>query len=385
VSFADSIEEALAELERDGLFRTERRVESSQGTEIILHGRPVLCFCSNNYLGLAGHPALQAAVRKALPHDGVGAGASRLISGSMEAHRLAESALASFCEMPEAALFSSGYAANLGTIQALLDREDVVFSDALNHASLIDGCRLSRAQLHVYRHRDVDHLAALLQRHRPSGRRALIVSDSLFSMDGVSAPLRELRLLADRHDAGLLVDEAHALGVLGPGGRGLAAEAGIEADVLIGTLGKAFGAAGAFAAASPSVVTLIRNRARSYVFSTAPSPALSAAVARATELVREASQARASLRKHSTYLRKELASLGYAVPSTGFHILPILVGDNRRTMDLCARLLEHGVFVQGIRPPTVPPGTARLRLTPMATHSRAQVERAIEVFRRVAG
>ncbi len=385
MSFADSIQEALAELERSGLFRTERQVQSSQGTEIILHGRPVLCFCSNNYLGLADHPAMQAAVRKALPHDGVGAGSSRLISGSMEAHRQAEAALASFCEMPEAAFFSSGYAANVGAIQALVSPGDVVFSDALNHASLIDGCRLSRARVHVYRHRDVDHLAALLKLQRPSGRRALIVSDTLFSMDGVTAPLRELRLLADKHEAGLFLDEAHALGVLGPGGRGLAAEAGIQADVLIGTLGKAFGGAGAFAAASPSVVTLIRNRARSYVFSTAPAPAVCAAAVRATELVRDASQARASLRKHATRLRKELGSLGYSVPSTGSHIIPILIGDNRRTMDLCARLLEHGVFVQGIRPPTVAPGTARLRLTPMATHSPAQIDRAIEAFRAVAG
>jgi 8-amino-7-oxononanoate synthase len=301
----------------------------------------------------------------------------------MEPHREAESALASFCEMPEAALFSSGYAANLGTVQALVSGEDVVFSDALNHASLIDGCRLSRAQVHVYRHRDVDHLATLLKRHRSSGRRALVVSDTLFSMDGVVAPLRELRRLADQHNAGLLLDEAHALGVLGPGGRGLAAEQEVQPDVLIGTLGKAFGLAGAFAAAQPSLISWIRNRARSYVFSTAPSPALCAAAVRATELVRDASQARASLRKNTARLRKEIAALGYSVPPGASHIIPIMLGDNRSTMDLCARLLEHGVFVQGIRPPTVPKGTARLRLTPMATHSDLQIDRAVQAFRAV--
>jgi 8-amino-7-oxononanoate synthase len=325
-----------------------------------------------------------AASEASARQDGVGAGASRLITGTMDAHEEAELAFAEFIQAPAAALFSTGYAANVGTVQALVGPGDAVFSDALNHASLIDGCRLSRATVHVYSHRDVQQLESLMREHRPRAGRALIITDSLFSMDGVRAPLRDLATLASSFDAGLLVDEAHALGVLGPAGRGLAAAEGIEPDVIVGTLGKAFGVAGAFVAASEDIVSLVRNRARSFVYSTAPPPMNARAAIAALGLVREADAARATLLAHADRLRSELRKQGFDVPNDDSHILPVLVGDNDRTMQLSAKLLDRGIFVQGIRPPTVPEGTARLRVTPMATHRPEHIERAIGAFASLA-
>jgi 8-amino-7-oxononanoate synthase len=302
----------------------------------------------------------------------------------MDAHREAELAFADFLGASDAALFSSGYAANVGALQALVGPGDAVFSDALNHASLIDGCRLSRASIHVYAHRDPEHLESLLREHRSRARRALIITDSLFSMDGVTAPLRDVATLARSFDAGLLVDEAHALGVFGPNGRGLSAAVGIEPDVVVGTLGKSFGVAGAFVAASQEVVELIRNRARSFVYSTAPPPMVARAAIAALRLVREADDARATLLRNAEDLRTGLRTLGFDVPNENSQILPVLIGDNERTMQLSAKLLDRGVFVQGIRPPTVPAGTARLRLTPMATHRPEHIEQAIDAFASLA-
>jgi 8-amino-7-oxononanoate synthase len=277
-------------------------------------------------------------------------------------------------------LFGSGYAANVGTIQALLGPGDAIFSDALNHASLIDGCRLSRARVHIYRHADPEHLSAMLRAHRPQARAALVVSESLFSMDGDVPPLRDIAALARSHEAGLLVDEAHALGVLGPEGRGLCTAEDVDADLRVGTLGKAFGLSGAFIAGDPEVLHLIQNRARSFVFSTAPPPALAAAAVAAADLVEEADAARATLRRHAARLREGLSASGYHVLDGAGPIIPILVGDAARTMALSGALLERGVFVHGIRPPTVPPGTSRLRVTPMATHSDEQIEAALDAF-----
>jgi 8-amino-7-oxononanoate synthase len=380
MGFQSQIREALSELEAAGLLRRPLQISGPQGPEVEIDGRRVLCFCSNNYLGLADHPALVAASDASTYGEGVGAAASRLITGTMDAHRDAEIAYADFLGSRAAALFSTGYAANVGTVQALVGPGDAVFSDALNHASLIDGCRLSRASVHVYSHRDVDQLESLLREHRPRARRALVITDSLFSMDGVTAPLRDIADLARSFDAGLLVDEAHALGVFGPSGRGLSASLGIEPDVVVGTLGKAFGVAGAFVAASEEIVSLIRNRARSFVYSTAPPPMVARAAIEALQLVRQADDARKTLLENADELRAKLRSLGFEVPNENTHILPVLIGDNERTMQLSAKLLERGVFVQGIRPPTVPEGTARLRLTPMATHRPEHIERAIGAF-----
>ncbi|MGB8329393.1 MAG: 8-amino-7-oxononanoate synthase [Polyangiales bacterium] len=384
MAFQTQIREALLELEAAGLLRRPIGISGAQGPEIQIEGRPVLCFCSNNYLGLANHPAIVAASNACTKEEGVGAAASRLITGTMQAHQEAESAFAEFLQAPAAVLFATGYAANLGTIQALVGPGDAIFSDALNHASLIDGSRLSRAQVHVYLHRDVEHLEALLRAHRPRARRSLIITDSVFSMDGVTAPLTEIAELARSFDSGLLVDEAHALGVFGPNGRGISAAMGVEPDLVVGTLGKSFGVAGAFVAASAEISSLIRNRARSYVYSTAPPPMVARAALAALELVRDADDARANLLAHARKLRSELRGLGFEVPDGDSQILPVLIGDNDRTMQLSAKLLAQGVFVQGIRPPTVPEGTARLRLTPMATHRPEQIERAIAAFASLA-
>jgi 8-amino-7-oxononanoate synthase len=380
VAFQSQIREALFELEAAGLLRRPLRISGPQGPVVQIDGRPVLCLCSNNYLGLADHPALVKAAEASAREEGVGAAASRLITGTMDAHRYAEAAFADFMGSPAAALFATGYAANLGTVQALVGPGDAVFSDALNHASLIDGARLSRAEVHVYSHRDVDHLEALLRKQRARARRSLIITDSLFSMDGVTAPLREIALLARSFDTGLLVDEAHALGVLGENGKGLSSALGIEPDVVVGTLGKAFGVAGAFVAASDDIVSLVRNQARSFVYSTAPPPMIARAAVAALQLVREADNARTTLLAHARKLRAALRGLGFHVPDGTTQILPVWIGDNDRTMQLSAKLLHRDVFVQGIRPPTVPEGTARLRLTPMATHRPDQIERAIAVF-----
>jgi len=379
MGFQTQIREAVSELEAAGLLRRPLQISGPQGPEVDIDGQRVLCFCSNNYLGLADHPALVDALASA-QGEGVGAAASRLISGTMDAHRDAEVAYADFLGTPAAVLFSTGYAANVGTVQALAGTGDIIFSDALNHASLIDGCRLSRANVRVYAHRNVDHLGSLLREHRPRAGRALIITDSLFSMDGVIAPLREIAELARSFDAGLMVDEAHALGVFGPNGRGLSAELGIQPDVVVGTLGKAFGVAGAFVAASEEVVSLIRNRARSFVYSTAPPPMLARAAIEALRLVHEADDARHALLENASELRSQLRALGFDIPSENSQILPVLIGENNRTMQLSAELLDKGVFVQGIRPPTVPEGTARLRLTPMATHRPEHIERAIDAF-----
>jgi len=379
MGFQTQIREALSELDAAGLLRRPLQISGPQGPEVDIDGQRVLCFCSNNYLGLADHHALVDALASA-QGEGVGAAASRLISGTMDAHRDAEAAYADFLGTPAAVLFSTGYAANVGTVQALAGTGDIIFSDALNHASLIDGCRLSRANVRVYAHRNVDHLGSLLREHRPRAGRALIITDSLFSMDGVIAPLREIAELARSFDAGLMVDEAHALGVFGPNGRGLSAELGIQPDVVVGTLGKAFGVAGAFVAASEEVVSLIRNRARSFVYSTAPPPMLARAAIEALRLVHEADDARHALLENASELRSQLRALGFDIPSENSQILPVLIGENNRTMQLSAELLDKGVFVQGIRPPTVAEGTARLRLTPMATHRPEHIERAIDAF-----
>jgi 8-amino-7-oxononanoate synthase len=380
VSLTRIAEAALAELEAEGLRRHPRQVDGPQRPRMVVDGRQVLCMCSNNYLGLASHPVLAAALREGLEVEGLGAGASRQISGNMSAHRRLEEALAGFVGQPSATLFATGYMANLGVLQALAGASDIIFSDELNHASLIDGARLSRARVVIYRHLDLDDLDAKLRAQRAEGRVALVVSESLFSMDGDQVELRELRQLVDRFDAGLVLDEAHALGVFGERGAGLARAAGITPDVTLGTLGKALGAQGAFAAAAGPVIDLVRNRARSFVFSTAPSPALAHAAYGALRLAAAADGQRTSLRRHWQRLRAGLGELGYRVGPGDSAIIPVLVGDAARTMALSGVLFERGVFVHGIRPPTVPVGASRLRLSPMATHTDADIAEVLSAF-----
>ena len=381
--FLDAVQADLRGLEQHALLRTQRVVTGPHGPELIVDGRRVLDLCSNNYLGLADDPRIASAAIQAIREVGLGAAASRQISGTGTLHRAAETRLADYVRLPAAALFSTGYAANTGAIAALLDADSLVLSDRLNHASLIDGCRASRARVLIYEHLDCDHLERMLRAERSASQRVLVVTESLFSMDGDVAPLAALRALCDQHEAGLYVDEAHALGVHGPQGRGLCAAAAIAPDVLVGTLGKAFGISGAFVAGASPLIRLIENRARSFVFSTAPPAALAAAAITATDRVEHADDRRAALAAHAIRLRTDLAASGYQVSPGTSAIIPIVIGDPAATMRVSADLLESGVFVHGIRPPTVPPGTSRLRITPIATHSDAQLDRALTAFQAV--
>jgi len=370
------VAERLEELRESGLYRRLRLVEGEQGARVTLDGRPVLLLCSNDYLGLAGDPRVREAAAKAAMRWGAGAGASRLIAGNMEPHRLLEERLAAFEGYEASLLFGSGYLANVGTIAALAGRGEVVFSDELNHASIVDGCRLSRAETFVFRHRDVEHLAWGL--NKAGGRGSLIVSDGLFSMDGDVAPLAELLELARRHGCRLMVDEAHATGALGPGGRGSVAAAGLsgEVDVVMGTLGKALGSYGAYVCASRELTDYLLNTARSFIFSTAlPPPTVAAALA-ALKLLEAEPQRVERLAGNAATLRRSLAAEGLPVGGGESQVVPVTVGDPKQAMALCERALERGVFAQGIRPPTVPPGSSRLRFTAMATHETAELEEA---------
>jgi len=370
------IAERLAELRESGLHRRLRLVEGAQGPRVHLDGRPVLLLCSNNYLGLADHPRVREAAAEAALGWGVGAGASRLISGNMAPHSGLERRLAAFKGYEAALLFGSGYLANVGTISTLAGRGSVVFSDELNHASIVDGCRLARAETFVYRHGDVEHLAWGLG--EAGGRGALIVSDGVFSMDGDVAPLEDLARLAREHGCRLMIDEAHATGALGRGGRGSVAAAGLteEVDLVVGTLGKALGSYGAYVCASDELRDYLLNTARSFIFSTAlPSPVLAAAGA-ALELLESEPQRVRRLTANAAALREGLRTEGLAAGGGTSQIVPLEVGEAEPTMALCERLLERGVFAQGIRPPTVPPGSSRLRFSVMATHDETELREA---------
>ncbi len=384
----NEIEQRLDELERLGLSRRLRMVSGPQGPRVLLDGRPVLLLCSNNYLGLADHPRVRAAAAEAAMRWGVGAGASRLVSGTMTIHRRLEERLAAFAGSESCVLFGSGYLANQGAIGAIAGRGDTIFSDELNHASIIDGCRCSRAEVIVYKHGDADHLAWCLRQHSRNGRgrshtgERLIVTDSVFSMDGDVAPLVEIAELAESYGARTIVDEAHAIGVLGPGGRGAVAQAGLqdEIDIVIGTLGKALGSYGAYVCASEEMVSYLINTARALIFSTAPSPPAVAGALAALELLEERPHRVQRLRSNARILRRALAAEGCPTEDIEMHIVPLLVGDERAAMRLCEAALEKGVYAQAIRPPTVAPGTSRLRLTMMASHTADELRNAARVL-----
>jgi 8-amino-7-oxononanoate synthase len=382
---AGEIEQRLQAIERLGLRRRLRTIAGPQGPRVTLDGKPVLLLCSNNYLGFADDPRVCEAAAEAALSLGVGAGASRLVSGTMTIHRRLEERLAAFKGSEGCLLFGSGYLANLGTIGALAGPGDTVFSDELNHASIVDGCRLSRARVCVYRHLDTEHLAWSLRKHGDSGRR-LIATDSVFSMDGDLAPLTQIVELARKHDARLLVDEAHATGALGPGGRGAVAAAGLEreVDVLVGTLGKALGSYGAYVCAGRTMIEYLLNSARALIFSTAPPPPAIAAALAALELLEERPRRVRQLRAHARTLRTALAAEGFAVQESEMQIVPLLTGTERAASALCEGALQRGVFAQAIRPPSVPAGTSRLRLTAMATHTPAELRRAARVLGTVA-
>lgn len=376
---------ALAALETQGLRRTRRVVSGAQGAHLEVDGRRLLAFASNDYLGLASDPRIAEAAARAAHRYGVGAGASHLISGHHEAHDRLEQELARFTGLPAALYFSSGYMANTGIVPALVGRGDAVFSDALNHACLIDGARLSRAAVHVYPHADLEALGAALAASRAP--RKLVLSDAVFSMDGDLAPIAGLVELCERHDALLLLDDAHGFGVLGPNGEGSLAHLGIRSPrvLTLGTLGKAAGVAGAFVAGEQAAIDWLAQRARTYVFTTATPPLLAEAVSESLRIIAAESWRRERLRAHARRLRECAALLPWRLLPSDSAVQAIVIGAVDDTMAAMDALWTRGLWVPGIRPPTVPAGASRLRVSLSAAHEPAHVEALCAALVEVAG
>lgn len=372
-----------AELEKrreQGLYRWRRQVETPQQPDMVVDGRPVLSFCSNDYLGLANHPDAIAAARDALPETGLGGGASHLICGHHSAHHRLEDTLARFTGRESALFFSTGYMANMGVISALAGRGDTIFSDRLNHASLIDGCILSRARVQRYPHCD---MAALEDQLATTEGHKLVVTDGVFSMDGDIAPLPEMAALCRKHDALLVVDDAHGFGCVGPEGRGSVAHFGLGSEdvpIVIGTLGKAFGTSGAFVAGSAMMMDYLVQKARTYIYTTAMPPAVALASCTSVRLVQEADDRREHLARLITRFRREARALGYTLMPSDTPIQPILLGDAWSALALSKALEARGIWVTAIRPPTVPEGESRLRVTFSASHTEAQLDKLLKAL-----
>ncbi|HEX7750336.1 MAG TPA: 8-amino-7-oxononanoate synthase [Bordetella sp.] len=377
-------EQDLADLAAQSLARTRRVVAGAQGPVLQADGRQYLSFCSNDYLGLANHPQIVAACMAGARAYGVGAAACALICGHGTAHETLEHELAAFTGLPRALHFSNGYMANIGIVGALVGAGDTVFLDRLSHASLIDGARLSGAELRVFPHNDVARLEQVLARSKRA--RKLVVTDAVFSMDGDLAPLPELAALCERHGAWLLVDDAHGFGVLGPEGRGSLAHFGLRAPhvAYMGTLGKAAGVAGAFVAGEANLVEWIMQRARTYMFTTAHPPLLAAAASASLAVIARDQWRRERLRDLAARLRQGLEGLPWRLLPSATAIQPLIIGGNAAARALMQTLRDEGIWVPAICPPTVPKGTARLRISLSALHTREHVERLIQVLRQVA-
>ena len=371
----------LAALEQDSLLRSVHPLATAQEPEVELDGERYILLASNNYLGLATDPRVVEAAAAAARRWGAGSGSARLISGGTLLHEELEGRLATFKGTEAALLFSSGYLANLGTVSALVARGDAIFSDELNHASIIDGARLSQATVQVYRHADAEHLTSLLREHR-SARRRLVVTDTVFSMDGDLAPLPAIIETCEREGAILMVDEAHATGVVGPGGRGAVAHFGLEGrvPVVMGTLSKALGSAGGYICGSNDLITFLRNRARAFIFDTAPPAAAIGAAIAALDVLHAESLRPERVRTLASQLAAGIRASGFDVAAPAAAIVPILAGSAETALGLATTLRKHSVLVPAIRPPSVAPGTSRLRATVMATHTDAHIEKAIASF-----
>ena len=377
VSLVDAIaEETLAGFRERGTYRRMRQLAGPQGPRMEVDGRSVLHFAGSNYLDLAHHPAVVEASAEAARTHGCAAGGSRLICGNLDLHEALEDELASFLGVEASLAFSTGYMANVGVIPVLARPGDVVLSDALNHASIVDGCRLSRAEVRVFPHGDVDALETLLRSEAGGERRLLLALDGVYSMDGDVPPLVEMTRLARRYGAIVLLDDAHGCGTLGARGRGAAEWAGAEAgvDVYVGTLGKTFGSFGAFVAGSAALRDLLVNAARSFVFTCALAPPQVAAAREALRIACAEPERRERLQANAARLRARLAAHGVSSAPSSTHIVPVVVGGNAPTMALCERLLALGFYAQGIRHPSVPEGKARLRITPMSSHDDAEID-----------
>ncbi len=374
---------ALEEIKARDLYRQLRTINTPQSSRVGVDGQEVVLLSSNNYLGLAEHPALRDAAIRALERYGCGAGASRSISGTMKPHTELEQRIARFKGCEAALLLSTGYMANIGLLTTVVEDEDLILSDEFNHASIVDGCRLSRAEVWVYRHCDMDHLEALLK--RSVHRRRLIVTDGVFSMEGDIAPLPTIRALADQYGALVMVDDAHATGVLGEGGRGTAEYCDLmgRIDIQMGTLGKALGGFGAYIAGSRDLIDYLINRCRTFLYTTGLPPTIAAMALAALDVVEQEPQLRKKLWENTAYFRAGLEKLGFDTGMSKTPICPVLIGTNDLTMKADRMLMKRGVFVQGIRPPTVPPQSSRLRATLMATHTEEDLKSALDAFRAV--
>jgi 8-amino-7-oxononanoate synthase len=380
---------ALADWDAGALTRQRRVAEPAGEGRLRLDGRSHIAFGSNDYLGLSQHPALKQAMAEAAQRDGVGATASPLVCGHGPEHEALERELAAYAGLPRALYFYAGYAANTGCVPALVGRGDAVFSDALNHACLIDGARLSRADIHVHPHNDLAALERALASSR--ARRKLVLTDAVFSMDGDLAPVPELLALCERHDAWLMIDDAHGYGVLGPDGRGTLSHFGIEPGrhagrlIYMATLSKAAGVSGAFVAGDATLVEWLRQRARTYMFATAAPAPIAAAVRASLQVMAAEGWRRVRLRQLHAQLRDGLAALPWPGPRSDSAIQPLIIGDNARTVAVMQALEGRGLWVPAIRPPTVPAGTARLRISLSAGHDAAQVEALVAALHEIAG
>ena len=381
-AFLDDIAIRLEQIAASGLWKAEEQITSPQGAHITVGGRDMLNLCANNYLGLADHPALVAAAKEALDTHGYGMASVRFICGTQDLHRRLERRLADWLGHDDAILFASCFDANGALFEPLLGPEDAVISDALNHASIIDGIRLCKARRHRYANSDMNDLEAKLREARDGGaRHVMIATDGVFSMDGYLAPLADIRALADRYDALMMVDDCHATGFVGPQGRGTPAHAGVRADILTGTLGKALGGGiGGYVAGPQAVVDLLRQRARPYLFSNSIPPAVAAASLVAIDLAERGDDLRAALTDNAAHWRAGLEGAGFELLPGDHPIVPVMTHDARLAQDMARRLLELGVYVKGFVFPVVPEGRARIRTQMNAALTRADLDRALDAF-----
>ena len=377
-------EKELEELNQKSLLRTLRRINSAQGPRVKIDGREIILLSSNNYLGLANHPRVKEAAIRVIEKYGFGSGASRLISGNMTLHEELEERIADFKGTEAAILFNSGYTANIGIIPALVGKGDFIYSDELNHVSIIDGSRLSSAEIRIYPHKDMTVLEELLKKDKNNGRK-LIVTDTVFSMDGDIAPLKDIYTLSQRYSAFLMVDEAHATGVLGSKGRGAVEHFALKGENIIqmGTLGKALGTFGAYIAGSKDLIVYLRNKARSFIYTTSLPPAVAAAAIEAINIIAEDNSLIKGLWDNRKVFIDGLHSLGFDTLSSETPIIPVLAGNIHKALEMAETLYEECIYAPAIRPPTVPEGSSRIRTTVMANHTKEDIEAALSAFRKI--
>lgn len=373
----------LRDIKESGHYRQLTWLEGPQAARTIIGGRSCILMASNNYLGLTEHPDVKKAAVQAIARWGTGAGGSRLVTGNYGLYRELEEKIIQFKNTKEAIVFNSGYMANLGTISSLAGQGDAVISDELNHASIIDGCRLSGARVAIYKHKNMDRLEEVLKETR-NCRRRLIITDGVFSMDGDLAPLPEIVELAKEYDALVMVDDAHATGVFGSRGAGTVEHFNLEGRVAVqmGTLSKALASSGAYVTGEKELIDYLRNKARTFIFSTGLPPAAVGAAIAAIDVVMKEPEMRMKLRENAGFLYNGLTRMGFRIPISESQIIPVFTGDESRTMLMARMLLKYGIYITGIRPPSVPPGTCRLRVTVMATHTREDLEQALDAFER---